>query len=262
MNPLRTIAGTEYAALMRTAASPPLVGLVVLSSLCSGCAATQQMVMLPPAPSSEAPLVERDRYYEDKKPIGIAGIPNAVNQLGWLAPATFPILVLADGTKVADPMSLLPAVDGDSRTAEAARRVGDLKLFTNAVYTVSTLGLTVGLTALLTAPLFLGGGIDPAGAASFSLLGLGGTVVGALGIGWAAQLAEEAEAEKFTALLMYETDLRKRLNLVRPDEVLEKKWVQPAAVKVAPPTPQTPQTPTPEPTPDPSDPSEPPALLQ
>ncbi len=271
MNPLRTRARTAYALRMRPFA---LLALVLFSAVTSACAATQTLVMLPPPPSKEAPLGERDAYYEAKKPLGIAGAPNAVNQLGWLAPATFPILVLADGTKIADPASLLPAVDSDSRTASATRKVSDLRLFTNSVYTVSTLGMSIGLATLIVAPAALNGGVDPTGVTSVALLGLAATVGGAFGLGWATQLSEEAEAEKMAALMLYEADLRRRLALVRPDEVLEKKWVSsrpqrtpviqreaPAKVPEGPaPAPTAPSVPT-APVPTTSDPSEPPPLL-
>jgi hypothetical protein len=274
---------------MRTVTSRVVVAtralaLVALAAFTLACAATQQALVLPEPPSRHAPLAERDAYYEDKKPLGIAGAPNAVNQLGWLAPATFPILILADGTKVADPQSLLPAVDHDSPTATATRKGSDLRLFTNSVYTVSALGLSVGLGTIVVAPVLLaGGGGDPAAALSVTLFGLAGTVGGAFGIGWAAQLAEEAEAEKMAALLLYEADLRRRLALVRPDEVLEKKWIQtgaaarpkkeapakqsedPAPAPVSPAAPAAPTAPTapgdasaPEAS---DDPSEPPPLL-
>lgn len=252
------------------------LAVVVIAAWTSACAATQTMVMLPQPPSQDAPLAERDAYYEAKKPLGIAGAPNAVNQLGWLAPATFPILVLADGTKVADPASLLPAVDSTSRTAEATRHVSDLRLFTNSVYTVSTLGLSLGLATLLIAPAALNGGLDPTGVISVSLVGLAGTVGGAFGIGWATQLSEEAEGEKMAALMLYEADLRRRLALVRPDEVLEKKWLSPRPSSLNGRAPQktppqneapakVPEGPAPAPATDSpatsSDPSEPPGLL-
>lgn len=247
-----------------------LVAVVALVVVTSACAATQQLVVLPQPPSKDAPLAERDAYYEAKKPLGIAGAPNGVNQLGWLAPATFPILVLADGTKVADPTSLLPAVASDSRTAEATRKVGELRLFTNSVYTVSTLAMSIGLATLVVAPAALGGGVDPSGVVSVTLLGLAGTVGGVFGISWAAQLSEEAEAEKMAALMLYDADLRRRLGLVRPDEVLDKKWVSPKQTVRAPlierdapaAAEDGPRAPEPASSAEPtSDPSEPPALL-
>lgn len=204
--------------------------VVATAALTSACATPH--VMLPAAPLASAPLAERDAYYDAKKPAGIAGTPGAENRLGLLTPRGFPRLVLADGTQVADARSLLPAVDPASPTAEAARKVDDLHVISNSIYTVSSLGLGFGAAAAMTSLVLIQD--DPATSVTLSMVGLGGTLASAFGFTWALQLAEEAEAEKMTALLLYDADLRRRLALVRTDEVLEKKWLSSAPAASAP----------------------------
>ena len=197
-------------------------GALVALALGTSACATLQYSPLPSPPAANAPLAERDAYYEQKKPLGIAGAPNVANNLGLLAQTGFPTLILADGSRVSNPEALLPAVGDASATAIAARKVADLRLLTNAVWTGSVLLAAGGIATMLSAVAFPG---NPAAALLLTVGGGGIALVGAVGVGWATELAEGAEAEKMTAFLLYERDLRRRLGLVRPDEPLEKKWL-------------------------------------
>lgn len=202
--------------------SPIVVALVSMSSAC-----ISPRVALPEAPLASAPLAARDRYYEERKPLGMAGDPLPLgNNAGLLSEGGFPMLQLADGTRVVEPKDLIPAVGIDSPTGLAAARATEAKFYSTTVNGLSALAAGTGLAAVLLAPIAL---LDGASPQIYGPLYIGGAVValaGAAGIGVAADFAAQAEAEKMTAFFFYERDLRKRLGLVRPEEVrpLEEKW--------------------------------------
>ena len=208
--------------------------LLVLAAVGSACATTH--VTMPEAPAATAPLAARDAYYEDHKSLGIAGQPSNLGGegLGWANNARFPALQLADGTLVAEPTDLLPAVGAETTAGKAARAAVDARLFANAIYTASLVGSMLGLSGIVVGELALvpvAGGGDVTLAAGGLLGGLALSIVSLVGVGYAVDLDQEAEGKKMSAFLLYDRDLRRHLDLKRPDEVLplEKKWATPGA---------------------------------
>lgn len=228
---------------------PMLRALLALSlSVAGACACSTVHVTLPPAPARTASLVDRDAYYEAHKPLGIAGEPSAVAGGGGFSASRFPALQLADGTRVSDPLDLAPAVGLDAPSMGNASHARDLQLLSQSLEAVGILGLSGGLASVLLTPLALagGGGGDPASVAAFLLGGLVATLAGTAAVSFGEDLAQEAAGEKMTAFFLFERDLRARLALKRPDEVvpLDKKWALPGGN--APPPAVVPLRPPPE----------------
>lgn len=198
-----------------------VIHVVTITSVASACATTS--TVLPPAPQATAPLEERDTYYAQRRPIGVVGHANAANNFAFTKPR-LPAVVLADGSRVSEPHGLLPAVDEGSATAAAVRRADDIKLLTSVVYTGSTAAISAGLIGLVTSPGLIFNG-DEANGYALYLASCAASLAGAVGVVWASDLAEEAEAEKMTAFLLYDADLRRRLALVRPSEDVHAKWL-------------------------------------
>jgi hypothetical protein len=125
-----------------------------------------------------------------------------------------------------------------------------------------TIGATLGLATTFVGEIvglstINGGNGDPTIAFVAAAAGVGVAALGTAGIIGGANLDGEADAERMTAFLCYERDLRKRLALKRPDEAvpLERKWAiesPPPASTTAPSS--TAPTPASHATPDPAEP--------
>jgi hypothetical protein len=243
----------------------PIAMCVVLAiSGLAGC--SLHRVQLVPAPAATAPLEERDAYWQDHHPLGIAGQPSSANQVGLATDAAFPMVQLADGRRISNVEDLLPAVASDSATARAVVASEQARSTANVAWTGSLLAIIGGVTAVTLSPLFAltpGGGIDnPAFWALYAGGGLA-MVVGVIGSSLAVMLAEHAEAERMTAMLLYGRDLERNLGLVRPEDArpASARWVTPAA---SPPAASRPPAPPPpasvSPTPPPVPPAQPPPV--
>ncbi len=187
-----------------------LLFLFILAPVLSACAVH---AVLPPLPSRDAPLEERRRVEADLTPVSAQHIAGPA--MGYQARS---FMMLGNGTRVEDPMDLLPAVDGDSPTVRYARSFdshqGQLTGWTTAAFA----GLAVGLGAEMLAIAQLDSSSPNSQQAV--TLALGGaavaTVVGLVGafVGLYHQLA--AENDRLSAFLTYPGDLRRRLSLDTP----------------------------------------------
>ena len=219
-----------------------VVAVVIIASA-SGCASVNQHASLS-APPSSAPLAEREQAYERLKPMGVAGTPDPTSQLGWLQSYPFPFLQLSDGQRVVDAADLVAVVDDDSLTAKAARKSGEAHLLTNALWTGGVLGIALGTGLALTAPAVVSAGASAndvdivSVGVVLSLVGLGLVTAGTVGAVIATDFANIAEAEKMSAFLLYDRDLRHRLALVQaavdPPPVVVPATTPPAALPVDP----------------------------
>lgn len=189
--------------------------LVAVAGAVSGCAAVNSHVALQ-APAATAPRAEREAAYEALRPLGVAGVPDATAQLGFIATSPFPFLQLANGERVVVASDLNAVVDEGSHTALAARKAEDLRLVTNVLWTGGVLGIGAGAVAAATAPVVVsaaGDLNDAAGGLLLSVVGLGLVTGGTIAVVVATDFANGAEAEKMSAFLLYDGDLRRRLRL-------------------------------------------------
>ncbi len=190
-----------------------VVGVVVAAVMLSGgCGSTRVRLR---APSSSSPPAERQEAYQQLRPLGTAGAPDPTNQLGLANEPRFPFLQLANGQRVVEPLDLLPVVDDDSLTAAAVKRAGEARDIASLAWTGGLLALTGGLVAVTLAPVLTTGGDLNSAFAAVGLVVIGGGVAlgGTVGISVATWFAGDAEAEKMSAFLLYDGDLRRHLAL-------------------------------------------------
>jgi hypothetical protein len=194
---------------MRTAV---VCGVVLVAS---GCAMSR--VSLRPVPEATAPLKERQRAWEDLAPS--SALQTTYLQRGAVVGQSLDYLILGDGTRVADPRDLLPAVDADSPTARAVARFEEKY---DAARTQATAGWVifgVGGVALSASPLLLGGlggsrDMSPAFVAigASAAVMLVGTIVALVASG----RLTDAGHERLSAFSTYPLSLRRRLALDEP----------------------------------------------
>lgn len=116
------------------------LSLLLGPALLAGCMAH---VTVPPAPSRNAPLAERGRFYSTWRPVVLNSTIHYQQGTGTVTAQSTDAVTLANGTVVAHPEDLIPLVDESSRFAEGARRAS--RLTSQSLITVLT---GAGITAL------------------------------------------------------------------------------------------------------------------
>jgi len=185
----------------------------------TGCATARQ-VSLPPAPDKQAPLAEREAYYDENRPAGTHVVQSSTAQKHFV--------LLRDGTRIDDPMALAQVVDADTPTARAAEAVVALEQQASVTRLAVWSGVGGGMMVMTSSTLPLMGlftgmfywdqmFVLGALAASAALMG-GGAVIALTSLAFLqesynADLA--VERERMTAFLTYDQSLRKTLGLPR-----------------------------------------------
>ena len=178
--------------------------LLLVVVLAAGCSAHVAVRAPPP---ENASLAERAAAYEALRPASLARSTRGGEQL-----------VLADGTVVADPRDLAPALTPDARTlvhADNARALDDAALWLRAGGTVA---LTASLATMLYGMALVSGG-DDTGHLWVSGASLAGSALGLATMVPQMALSAEAERERVAAFYAYPGDLRARLALQRKRDV-------------------------------------------
>jgi hypothetical protein len=194
----------------------PLLAIVALLS--SACFTPSPLVM-PAPPGSLSSAAEREQYLVDHGPLP------AVEQR---QPG---LLVFADGQQTSEPKDLLRYVDARSPTATAANAAEDHRSTSNMWVIAGAAGLSMGGAVMLSAPFLLIGSSQSATSESeamaaswpgLALFAAGATVMAASALVMIPSTLslKEAEAERSTALALFERDLRRKLDLpVQPSRV-------------------------------------------
>ncbi|MDP2340594.1 MAG: hypothetical protein Q8O67_06540 [Deltaproteobacteria bacterium] len=197
--------------------------LVLLSSSSSFLACSHPHARLEPLPERDAPLAEREAYYEAHRPdvVRTSTSPASTTMNGAF-------LLLVDGTRIDHPEDLRDQVEPKSPTAMALTRAEERR-DTNTTIQIAQWSLLGGGSAIMFAsiiPITLG---DPANDDLSSLAGVGlvalgaGTIVMLSSLAllpWQMQVLDEANREVETAFLTYDRGLRQRLRLPPPAKVL------------------------------------------
>lgn len=191
------------------------VPAVVAATACLASCATPAKVVLEAPPPRSAPEAERRAYYVDHAPTAMRSVsyPNT-----WAEPVSF--LIIEDGTRIEQPIDLLPAVDPTSPTALAAQRSREQEQAAFWWTTAGSAAMAVGAFSPLVLPLLavsdlpgqpsdatVMGGVAASGAGLLLLAG------GGIALGVGVRAAIDGQRERETAFLTYDRALRTRLGL-------------------------------------------------
>lgn len=186
------------------------VVVVAVAVFVQGCGFHR--VSLRAVPESSAPLSERVRAYKDLAPeSGLATnyYKNGVyqgTQVNWL--------LLGDGTRVEDPRDLVPVVDPNSPTVAYAQSFETKLAAAKLWYTMSLVGMGLGIGAAI-APTLITGGRSPNMTAFTISLGVGVGLLTASLVALLVGMANggQAQSDRVAAFQTYPRALQKRLAL-------------------------------------------------
>jgi hypothetical protein len=171
-----------------------------------------------------APLADRVAAYQRLQPEALSSTITVRASDGVATGSTrMDYILLADGTRVWNPIDLLPAVDEDSPTAKAARNADDRTKAASGWYATGAGGLLASV-GVLGVGYFATRDLDASDAANQGLFAavLGAAAVtlgvGAVGAVGGYFVYGDAERERETAFLTYRRSLVNHLGLTE-DEV-------------------------------------------
>lgn len=121
------------------------VAAVVLALLLAGCG--EPHVVLQAPPGRDAPLAERQKSYERLRPAGTSQRIIVTTTDGSGSSSTHTSVILSNGQTIHHAEDMLPVVDEDSPTAEAARRHEHHRKRASIGWTLSTAGFLVAIAS-------------------------------------------------------------------------------------------------------------------
>lgn len=172
------------------------------------------------APDPNAPPTARMQAYGQLAPAAERTVTTVAVSGGTASVSSSTSMILRNGQTVNDPGDLLPVVQPDSATAQAARRADDAhsKARWSALGAVASLGVGLGLVLAdgYRSPEYdmLGNTTREGGITPIGVIGLGIAVIGAT-VGGMAELiySSQATQEQAAAFATYDDSLRARLRL-------------------------------------------------
>ena len=195
-----------------------LLSLVIVSSSCA-----YRRVQIRSVPDADSPLAERQEAYRDLAPT--SALETTVIQNNQVSHQTTEFIILGDGTRVADPRDLLPAVLPTSRLAEQITKFdSEYVSYLNRVRTGITIELLSGVAAVIGLAVMLGANNRPYEADIFTWRrddsayygGLATLLIGSaamIGSAIAALIPSEAGDMRLSIFSGFERALKSRLGL-------------------------------------------------
>lgn len=186
---------------------PALAALALLHPACG-----EPHVQLE-APGANAPLAERQKSYERLRPAGTSQRVIVTTTDTSVSSSTRTSVILANGQTIHHAEDMLPVVDADSATAEAARRHAYHRKRESIGYTLGTIGLFVALGSVVI-PIVEHIDEERSGTPDVWWPGIiGGGVVFLVGSGVAYYNGSRSRDAKIAAFATYDESLRARLDI-------------------------------------------------
>lgn len=212
--------------------------LCTILMVSSGCGPRYSRVALPTVPSASAPEDERRRALAELTPSGQIDLVS-VHTRGGPVTQTTELVMLGNGTRVADPRDLLPAVLPNSATARYATEFDVKVTRASPIMTSSLIGILasvalMGTSAVVGASSFASHNSDP-GAFLGLLAAASGTFVVGLALGfWGIFVAKGADTDRNAAFLAYPNDLQRKLGFLDAPQFAGTPQAVPASAPAAP----------------------------